>query len=92
MHGSEDTPNSWVPKNVFQQELLAFSLHYRGEEEEDEGLLWVKEEMKVKMKEELELELELDLHKSHHHCYIVIASLRLIGHNSLSGCVVCNLF
>ena len=79
MHDIEDTPGSWVPKNVFQQELLA-TLQVQGEEEEEEeGLLRVKEEVKVKVKEELELELELelDLRKSHHRRYCLSALDRL---------------
>ena len=75
MHDIEDTPGSWVPKNVFQQELLA-TLQVQGEEEEEEeGLLRVKEEVKVKVKEELEL--ELDLRKSHHRRYCLSALDRL---------------
>ena len=74
VHDIEDTPGSWVPKNVFQLELLA-TLQVQGEEEEEEEgevLLWVKEEVKEKVEEELEL--ELDLHKSHH-CHYCLSAL-----------------
>ena len=64
VHGSQDTVSSWDPKNVFEQEVLAFLLvrvvevvemRQEGKEEEEE-------------EEKLDIDLEVvNLHRCHHH-------------------------
>ena len=68
MHGSQDTVSSWDPKNVFEQEVLAFLLVWVVEVEVEvrqEG----KEEGKEEEEEEkLDIDLEVvNLHRCHHH-------------------------
>ena len=74
MHGGWDTASSWVPKNVFEQEVLAFLLglvevvvegRQEGKEEEEE------EEEEEKEEEKLDVDLEVvNLHRCHHHHWL----------------------
>ena len=63
VHGSQDTVSSWDPKNVFEQEVLAFLLVWVVE------VVEVRQEGKEEEEEEkLDIDLEVvNLHRCHHH-------------------------
>ena len=67
VHGSQDTASSWDPKNVFEQEVLAFLLVRVVEVVE---VVEVRQEGKEEEEEEEKLDIDLEvvnLHRCHHH-------------------------